>query len=189
MNAFLTKLGNWLRNILPLGNAPKTMVLLFGFVVLFVMCIVWGKRAHADDAVDATPFQPYSQLSLGRTAFRGGAPALNLGWTWAVPQSKSDMLMTSVSLIGSSRFQGIDAPNNYAFGVQYVTGLKQLDIGLGPSWMENPGPYNGSHVNFNLMLGYRFKRWPATIWWDHYSCGGACSPNYGRDLLLIGYRL
>lgn len=184
----LNKLGNWLRNILPLGNSPKMMIVLAAFVALMIACIGFAKRAHGEDFTAAPTLHPYVQLSGGRTMLRGDASALNLAWTWRAPQSRADMWMTSMTLIGNSSFRGQAYRNNYAFSVQYVTGFDRFDIGIGPSWMINPAPYNGTPVNFNLMLGYRFARIPVTVWWDHFSCGGACSPNEGRDILFAGYR-
>lgn len=187
MNAFLsklsdaaTKLGNFLRNFLPLDNAPKFMIVLFIFVALFIAYMIMGRRASGAESMQI-------QASSGAAVIRGIAPALNIAWD--VPSGHgADAVRFSTTLIGHSTFQGTEYPNNYAFSVQYVTGLGHFDIGLGPSWMINPRPYNGNSVNYNLLLGYRFTFLPLTIWYSHFSCGGACSPNYGRDLALIGWR-
>jgi hypothetical protein len=184
MNNFLNTLGNWIRKVLPLGNNAKTMVVLGAFVAFLILCFALGKRAYGADVAEIG----YIQVSSGAAVLRGPTSALNLAFALPSPFDRGDIIQTSATLIGSSTYMGVQAPNNYAFSMQYITGLKNFDIGIGPSWMENPYPYNGSRVNFNLMIGYRFQRWPVTVWWDHFSCGGACSPNYGRDLLLIGYR-
>jgi hypothetical protein len=131
--------------------------------------------------------EPQIQVSWGYAVIRGEAPALHIAWDYPSGHG-NDAIRASMTLVGHSTFEGTEYPNNYMFAVQYITGYKQFDIGLGPSWMENPKPYNGSNVNFNLTFGYRFERVPVTLWYDHFSCGGACSPNYGRDLVLIGYR-
>lgn len=178
LNAGLAKLGNFLRNFLPLDNAPQLMIVLFIFVVLFIAWMAIGKRAWGDTVI---------QASSGIAVIRGEAPALNIAWD--IPAwHGGDALRPSMTLIGHSSFKGTEYPNNYAFSLQYMTGFKHFDIGLGPSWIQNPRPYNGSNVNFNLMFGYRFTRLPVTLWYSHFSCGGACSPNYGRDLALVGWR-
>lgn len=178
ISRFLTMLGNLLRNVLPLDNAPKLMVFLFLFVLLLILGGVFHKRVWGADLTQM-------QASSGAAVIRGVAPALNLAWDLPSGHGQ-DAFRLSTTLIGHSSFQGTDYPNNYAFSAQYITGFGHFDIGLGPSWMQNPRPYNGSNVNFNLMFGYRFP-W-ATVWYSHFSCGGACSPNYGRDLALVGYR-
>jgi hypothetical protein len=178
MSKFLDRLGNFLRNFLPLDNAPKLMIALFIFVALFVAYMMLGLRALGAESMTI-------QASSGSAVLRGVAPALNLAWD--IPSGHGgDAVRFSTTLIGHSEFKGTAYPNNYAFSVQYVTGYGHFDIGLGPSWMINPLPYNGSNVNYNLMLGYRFPR--VTVWYSHFSCGGACSPNYGRDLALVGVR-
>jgi hypothetical protein len=180
LSAVATKLGNLLRYVLPLDNSPKLMIVLFIFVALFIAYMILGKRTWGAESMQI-------QASSGAAVIRGTAPALNIAWD--IPSGHGgDAVRASMTLIGHSTFNGTDYPNNYAFSVQYVTGLGHFDIGLGPSWMQNPRPYNGSNVNFNLMFGYRFTRLPVTLWYSHFSCGGACTPNYGRDLALIGWR-
>jgi hypothetical protein len=175
MGKWFDKLGNLLRYVLPLDNAPKLMIVLFLFVALFVAFMMMGKRAHGMEI----------QASSGAAVIRGIAPALNLAWD--VPSGHGgDAVRASMTLIGHSTFKDQEYPNNYAFSVLYVTGMGHFDIGLGPAYLQNPLPYNGSHIDFNLFLGYRFPR--VTVWYSHFSCGGACSPNYGRDLALVGIR-
>lgn len=178
MNAFLTKLGTALRKVLPLGNNPKVMLILGAFVLIMLICLFFARRSFSADS-------PIITFSGGGGMLRGQAPALNLSWDY--PSGRGgDAWRAGFTLVGNSVFKGESVPNNYAFSVQYITGYKYFDIGIGPSWMQNPQPYNGAHVNFNLMTGFHYKH--AAVWWDHFSCGGACSPNYGRDLLLVGYR-
>lgn len=180
MSNFLTKLGNWLRYVLPLDNAPKLMAILFMFVMLFIGFMILGRRAWGAETLAI-------QTSSGAAIIRGPAPALNIAWDYPSGHG-GDAWRGSITLIGHSTFDGVQYPNNYAFSLQYIAGLGHFDIGLGPSWMQNPMPYNGTQVNFNLMFSYRFTRLPITLWYDHFSCGGACNPNYGRDIVFVGYR-
>jgi hypothetical protein len=180
MSKWLDRIGNFLRNFLPLDNAPKLMILLTVFVALFIAYMILGKRAQGAESMTI-------QASSGAAVVRGVAPALNIAWDYPSGHG-GDVWRGSMTLIGHSTFKDTQYPNNYAFSLQYVTGFGRFDIGLGPSWMQNYLPYNGSAVNFALTLAYRFTYWPLTLSYDHFSCGGACSPNYGRDILLLGMR-
>src|SRR5258708_905704 len=132
MSKFLDRVGNFVRLFLPLDNAPKLMIVLFLFVALFIAFMMLGKRAHSTEI----------QASSGAAIIRGIAPALNIAWD--VPSGHGgDAVRASMTLIGHSTFKGTEYPNNYAFSVQYVTGFGHFDIGLGPSYMQSPSPYNG----------------------------------------------
>lgn len=179
LNAALTRMGNALRYVLPLDNNARLMLILALFVALFLLGMALHKRVWGAEL--------QIQASSGAAVLRGVAPAMNVAWD--LPTGRGgDALRTSMTLIGHSSFRGTEYPNNYAFSVQYVTGFGHFDIGLGPAWMERPFPYNGSSVNFNLTTAYRFFIVPITLWYDHFSCGGSCTPNYGRDLVMLGYR-
>jgi hypothetical protein len=128
------------------------------------------------------------QFSAGTTVIRGPAPVVDLGFTWLSTFVKGDFWKADLTLIGSSTWRGIDAPNNFVVRGLYVTGFARLDLGLGLSWMQNYLPYNGSNVNATLEMAYRFKRWPITVTYSHLSNEGTRLPNYGRDMVMVGYR-
>jgi hypothetical protein len=67
-----------------------------------------------------------------------------------------------------------------------VAEYRGFSAGIGMSYMLNPFPYNGSNVNAELLLGYRYGSFQ--IQWKHWSNAGARMPNYGRDVLFVGYR-
>ncbi len=161
-----------------LFNNPPTVVKAIAlFVALFILGL--AVRCHAED---------YVQVSAGSTYIRGPAPVMDLGFRWDAPQSTRDFWKVDLTVIGTSTFQGVAAPNNFALRGLYVTGFGHADIGLGLGWMQNPQPYNGSPVNFTLELAYRFEALPITLTAVHLSNAGTQSPNYGRDALMIGWR-
>ena len=179
----LERVGEALRNVLPLGNGGKAIVALAILVGAFLLFLALQARSAEPEMERAV-----TQVAVGRAIVRGHTAAMNLAWSWPAAQSRRDVWVASMTLIGASDFYGVHAPNNFALDAQYVTGYRHFDLGLGISWMENPEPYNGSHINFALSAGYRFQRWPLTLFWKHYSCGGTCAPNLGRDMAFLGYR-
>jgi hypothetical protein len=163
-------------------NLSKPAIgLIVGILTLFVL----GLFGFARCAHSATP---YVQFSGGTTYVRGVAPVIDLAWTFRSSQSQRDFWKAGATLIGTSRFQGQDAPNNFAVRGLYVTGFGHFDVGFGLSWMQNPPPYNSSPVNFNLELGYRFQRLPVTFAVSHLSNAGTRPLNRGRGFLLLGWR-
>ena len=184
MNIF-TNLKNFLSLMIAklFHNAPAARIVIFSFVLLMLAGLIWNK-AHASNAEDA----PYAQMSVGSTIVRGAAPVLDLTFTEPAPQLNKAFWQESLTIIGSSTYNGINAPNNMVLRGLFVDGIGHVDAGLGVSWMLNPPPYNGSNVNFNLQLDYRFTFLPITLTYTHFSNAGMRLPNLGRDLILVGYR-
>jgi hypothetical protein len=162
----------------------KTFAIVSVFVTLIVLAFILP-QCHAAEA----PFKaPYVQFSVGSAVVRGPTPVLDMTYTFPAPQLRNAYWQYSLTLIGESSFRNQSAPNNMVIRALFVDGLGQFDFGIGPSWMMNPLPYNGSNVNFNLQLAYRFKSKPVTLTYSHFSNAGQTETNLGRDLLLIGWR-
>ena len=175
---FITRLGNALRRIIPVDNSAPVVVILFVFVLLLALGIAFkGRRAIG---------APVIQLSTGSSVLRGPAPVLGLSFDY--PSGRGgDVWRSQLLLVGHSDFRGVAYPNSYMAGEQYVTGFGGFDVGLGLAYLANPLPFNGVHMNFNLSLGFRFA-FPVAIAYEHFSCAGSCSPNLGRDVVLVGWR-
>jgi hypothetical protein len=169
---------NWLGRLFNLN--PKLAIVVAVFVALFILAFV--TKCHAEEAGG------YAQISAGSAVVRGEAPVLDVGFTWPSGFRPGDFWKGDLTLIGTSSFKGEDVPNNFAVRGLYVAGFWHLDVGLGVSWMQNYLPYNGGPVNFCLELAYRFQRWPITINYTHMSDDGTKLPNYGRDLVMVGWR-
>ncbi len=175
---FLTRLGNCLRNLVPLDNPAPIVVVIAAFLLALALALALSHRAWGET--------PVIQLSTGRAVLRGPAPVLELAWDYPAGRG-GDAWRSGLTLVGHSAFRGVNYPNSYMLSEQYVTGFGRLDLGLGAAYLANPLPYNGAHVDFKLSIGYRFS-FPVAIGYEHYSCGGSCAPNLGRDMLLIGWR-
>jgi len=172
----MTALLNWLKSLFNLAPVVWAAVMLF--VILFAFAL--AHRAHATGA--------YVQLSGGTTVVRGAAPVLDLAFAYPSGIGPNDRWKFGIDMVGSSTFQSKPAPNNYIYRAGYQVGFGHFDMLLGVSWMQNYLPYNGGNVNMNLELAYRLERWPLTFTYSHFSDAGSRLPNYGRDLLMLGYR-
>lgn len=160
----------------------KTVIGVLLVVALLVLGMLWPK-AHAG-VLDA----PYVQMSAGGTVVRGFTEVIDMTFTQPASVLRNAYWQESLTVIGQSTFRGQDVPNNFAARALFVDGFGRFDVGLGLSWMQNPGPYNGGNVNFNLQLAYRFERLPVTLTYTHMSDAGSKEPNLGRDIVLLGYR-
>lgn len=159
----------------------KTTIAVLAVLALFVAGFIWNK-AHAAP-LDA----PYVQFGGGTTVIRGPAPVVDLTFTEPAPQLRGAYWQESLTIIGTSTYHGQSAPNNFAVRGLFVDGFGRFDVGIGVSWMQNPAPYNGSPVNFNLQLAYRLG-FGATLTYTHLSNAGSRLPNLGRDLVIVGWR-
>lgn len=159
----------------------KTLIAILIFIVVYVAGLIWNKAHSAP--LDA----PYVQFGVGTTFVRGPAPVLDLTFTEPASQLKGAYWQESLTIIGTSTFNGQSVPNNFAARGLFVDGFGRFDVGLGLSWMQNPAPYNGSPVNFNLQLAYRLG-FGATLTYTHLSNAGSRLPNLGRDILILGWR-
>jgi len=156
-------------------------------VLVFIGLIVAGLALHKCHA--ASPFDvPYAQFSLGGAAVRGPTEVLDLQFmepSNIVPHSFWQFGMTA---IGESTFKGLDYNNNLVFRGLFCDGFGPVDVGIGIAYMTNYLPYNGGNINANLQIDYRFRKWPITLTYTHFSDAGSKLPNYGRDVILVGWR-
>lgn len=148
---------------------------------LFVLGLAVSKCAAASEA-------SYSQVGLGSTFIRGETSVIDLAFVYPEAAPADANLEVGATFIGPSELKGADQRNNFAVRATVVEKLWRFDVGLGIAYLQNVDTYNGSHLNFNLLLGYNFRRLPITLRVQHFSNGGTQSPNKGRDMLLVLWR-
>jgi hypothetical protein len=153
-------------------NPGKTGYAVAVFVLIFLVAL--ATKCHSEGIV----------FGVGSSIFRGSASTLQLAWQWPSPQSKDAHFETAITMIAPSQFNGVDQRNQFAWSVVYIDGFRNFDIGLGPAFLQNKDAYNSSGANFNLLIGYHWKRW--FMRWCHFSNAGTHDPNIGRDLMLVG---
>jgi Lipid A 3-O-deacylase (PagL) len=163
--------------------SPKVLVAVGALIVLLVVGFMVPQCHAAESPLDA----PYTQISGGSAIIRGQTAVLDLTLAEPTDVLRNAFVTGSLTVIGSSQYQGKYVPNNFAFRGLFLDGFGRLDVGLGGSWMQNPYPYNGSPINFNLQLDYRFLL-GATLTYTHMSNAGSRLPNLGRDIVMIGWR-
>jgi len=129
--------------------------------------------------------EPVITAEAGLAVMRASTPALRLSVEWPKAAHNADF-QCGLSLIGPYEFKGANANQAVADCLVVVQPFAALDVGVGPAYLQNVDQINGSHFNFALMARYRFgDRW--ALAWRHWSNAGTKPPNYGRDLLVLGY--
>ncbi len=152
-------------------------------VLLIIVLIVIGL------ATKARAGESYAQFGVGSAVVRGPAPVLNLSIVYPDAGPGDASFEIGVMFIGESTTpDNGHQRQNFAWYGALVEGFGRFDVGVGPAFLQNLDTYNGSHTNFTLLLGYRFKRVPITLRIQHFSNGGTVSPNKGRDSLLAIWR-
>jgi len=153
-------------------NPGKTGYAVAVFVLIFLVAL--ATKCHSQGIV----------FGVGPTMLRGEASALQVAWQWPAIQSRDAHFETAITVIGPSTFEGKDQGNQFAWSVVYIDGFKNFDIGLGPAFLRKTDAFNTASANFNLLVGYHWKKW--FVRWDHFSNMGTAQPNLGRDMILVG---
>jgi hypothetical protein len=189
----LDKLKTWIINHAPFNLSLGGCLAVLLLIALIVVGLFYSGKAHSTEVFDNTP---YVQMNLGATFVRGSASVLGLDFVEPTNLVKGSDLVIGMFAVGKSTWnkcpQG-QCESNLIWRVifedtVYGNSFGAVRAGIGGSYMTNYLPYNGGNVNANLQLAYEFYRIPLTITYTHFSCGGSCAPNYGRDLLLFGWR-
>jgi hypothetical protein len=159
-------------------------------VLVFLALILAGIILHAKKAHSANePTQAYVQFSAGSTIVQGaGAPVADL--SVYIPNSalRGSYWEIGMMAIGESNFHGQNINNNLVWRGLFTDNIWHFRFGIGASYMTNYLPYNGGHVNANLQVEYDFQRWPVTLTFSHFSDAGSALPNYGRNIIMVGWR-
>lgn len=159
------------------GN-KNTALGVIAFIVVFVAALAVPKCAHAEES--------YARVGVGSTVVRGPAPVLDLEFVYPDAGPADANLEVGATFIGGSTLKDAYQQNNFALSAAIVDGLGPFEFGLGAAYLQNVDTYNGSHVNFKLLVGYKWKK--LSVRWSHFSNGGSVSPNKGRDAITVNYR-
>lgn len=179
MSKRLSELAARLGRLLPFNQgAPKVQLAVL--ILLLVLIAGFATRCRAEGS--------YMQIGAGSTIVRGEASVIDLAAVYPNAAPGDAALEVGTTFIGGSDFRGADQRNNFALRAAIVDGFGRFDVGLGAAYLQNIDQYNGSNLNFCLLLAYRFERLPISIRLQHFSNGGTKSPNRGRDMVFVAWR-
>lgn len=192
-----SKIKAWIVAHAPFNLAPGAIAAVLFLIFLILVGLIVGK-ARAATVFDE---KPYVQFNVGSAVVRGVTPAFGIDLVEPTNLVKGSDIVVGMFAVGRSTWKNCptdDAGKHQcesnliwrAIFEDTVYGNKfgAVRAGIGISYMTNYLPYNGGNVNANLQLAYEFYKVPLTLTYTHISCGGSCSPNPGRDLLLLGWR-
>ena len=153
---------------------PKAAVYL---IVVFIVLLIsrWLVPARASEL----------RIEGGSAVLRGETPALGLHITWPQTGPVGTDYEAGFVLIGESSHYQYN-PNVIALHAALVDCWRNLEAGLGFYGMNVEHEYT-CRFGFHLLARYRFTDRIATTW-RHYSSAGSCTPNAGRDLVMVSWR-
>lgn len=191
----------FLARVSPFGNALPVQIILYVMVAIFFFGLLTHcGKAKADEAPAALYQSQSLQLDIlaGSTVVRGptGVLGMNLRFPGIVAHYAD--LSVGFDIIGQSNWcSGGTGPqcfnNNQAvIHAQIVAPLRWgYELGIGVAHLQHSDNYNSGSIDFSLSLQHQLwaRKFPNVYWrYQHFSCAGTCSPNEGRDMLLLGYR-
>lgn len=143
------------------------------FIALSLLILAFATQCRSADL----------SFELGSTVVRGPAPVIGFALTFPGAGPKDADYLCTVHLIGSA---GANS-NQAAYQCMLVDGFKKFDVGFGLAYLHHTDEYNGSCLNFGLMLGLRMTD-HLVARYRHISNAGMQAPNLGRDYVLVSYR-
>ncbi len=159
------------------GNGKAATIGIFLFITLLAF-LCW-RPAHAAEVDLATG------TSFGT---EGYGPVLGLSIAQPIAPNKNLSWVAGTDLWGSTTFHAHIVPNNWDWHAGFESCRWRFCASIGAAYVQRIDAINGAHTNFNL--GVRFKVSPRlSIVIGHISDAGTSSPNVGRQLIGISYRL
>lgn len=158
-----------------LFNNPKAMrwVIVVAVAILLLMLSV---KSRGEELY----FDAGSAVARGETPVIG----LNIAWKQAGPVNTDYEL--GFKLIGQSDYGDNHQSNQFVVHGMLIDGYKNFEMGLGFAYFNVPSDYTCQET-FTLLTRWRFSD-RIHAQYQHYSSGGSCKPNVGRDLLTLGWR-
>jgi hypothetical protein len=190
MSLWTDKIKPFLARISPFGNALPVQIVLYVMVGLFFAAMV----THCGKAKGAE-----LDILTGSTVVRGYSGVIGMNVRYPRLVANYADLSVGFDIIGQSTWcsGGRTGPqcfnnNQAAVHAQVIAPLKyNFELGIGVAKLQHVDNYNSGPINFSLSLQHTVwkSKIPQLYWrYQHFSCAGTCSPNTGRDILLLGWR-
>lgn len=172
---FLLPLVEKLRRFIPF-NPGKPMVQLAVGALVLLFIVAAATTCHGAEA--------RVEFGAGSTVARGETGVLDLAV--AMPKAVKDAdFVVGVTFVGQSTYADQPQRNNFMWRAELRDGFGPLGVSLGAAFIQNEDRYNSCDVNFTLGLHYLIRPLGMQLTARHFSNGGTCSPNLGRDMLLL----
>lgn len=164
---------DWIARIFP-HKAPVRYVL-----VAFVLVLIaaFATQCRAGDL----------KLEAGSAIVRGETPAIGFVKSWRNRGVGDYQYECGFGLVGSSTYNDRPQRNQGVAECLLVDGFGRFDIGAGLAAQSSGDAYN-TMVNFSLLLRWRITD-RLSLAYRHRSNAGTGTPNLGRDVILVGWRL
>jgi hypothetical protein len=156
------------------NNPWQVVIAIVIFISLFLFLL--SKEARSEEIY----------FDAGSAVVRGYAPTIGMNIAWKEEGPKKTDYELGFKLIGESEFDGVDQRNQFVVHGMLVDGWKNAEMGVGFAYFNVPSDY-ACQFTFSLLARYRFTE-RIHMQAHHFSTAGSCRPNYGRDLLTVGWR-
>ncbi len=166
---------NYVRQLV--GNGKAATIGIFAFILILALLFYRHAAAAEVDIVAGSSF-----------GTEGTGPVLGLQFRQPIAPNKNLSFIAGTDLWGSTTYNLKTVPNNWDWHTGIESCRWRFCASIGADYVQRVDAINGAHTNFNL--GIRFKitdRFSLVI--GHISDAGTSSPNVGRQLIGLSYRL
>lgn len=155
-------------------NNFKTQIAIYAFVV--VLLVLFAVRARSSEL----------SLEAGAAMIRGETPTFGLDIRWPGAGPVGTDYELGFNLTGDSQWKDRYSPNAVTLHGMLWDGYKSFEMGIGFAYTTVPQAYH-CQTTFALGVRWRFSDRVAASW-RHFSSGGSCDPNVGRDMAVVSWR-
>jgi len=157
-----------------LRNPKSSLYLVAAFVILLLL--LFARHSRASEL----------QLEGGAAVLRGYTPTLGLSIQWPDAGPVGTDYELGFLLIGDGSFNGQEFGNQVAWYGMIWDGYRSVELGIGAAYFNVESPFTCQQT-FALGARYRIND-KFSAQWRHFSTGGSCDPNTGRDIASIAWR-
>jgi Lipid A 3-O-deacylase (PagL) len=157
-----------------LRNPKSALYLVAAFVILLLM--LFAMRARGSEL----------QLEGGSAVIRGYTPTIGLSIQWPDKGPVGTDYELGFMLIGDGDYNGVEFSNQVGWYAMLWDGYRAVELGIGAAYFNVESPFT-CQTTFALGARWRITKRIATQW-RHFSTGGSCQPNSGRDIASVAFR-
>lgn len=171
----LLKAWSYVRQLV--GNGKWATAGIFLFIVL--LAAMYTRCSHAAE-VDMGAGSSFGTQGYG--------PTLSLNLKIPFVDNHGLYADFGTDLWGSTTYRGTTVPNNWDWHAELESCHGRFCAGIGPAFVQRVDAINGAHTNYYLGLSFNFTSRLRLVL-GHVSDAGTSSPNVGRQLISIQYKM